>query len=62
MSASTHRRAAPTLAGLAPWWLLFVALLLCVGLHQKSFDVSVGVVSDDHPTQHPRSGEVNLVP
>lgn len=62
MSARTHRRDALTLATLAPWWLLFVSLLLCVALHQKSFDVSVGVVSDDHPKQESRSGEVNLVP
>lgn len=46
MPVSEHRRASLSLGALTPWWLLFVALFLCVALHQKSFDVSVGVVSE----------------
>lgn len=43
-----HRRTTISLGALAPWWLLFLALFLCVSLQAKSFDVAVQV-SDDRP-------------
>lgn len=43
-----HRRSTLTMATLAPWWLLFLALFVCISLQAKSYDVAVQV-SDDRP-------------
>lgn len=43
-----HRRSTITTAALAPMWLLFLALFVCVALQAKTFDVAVGV-ADERP-------------
>lgn len=41
-----HRRSTLTTATLAPLWLLFLALFVCVALQAKSYDVAVGVANE----------------
>jgi hypothetical protein len=35
-----------TLGAIAPWWLLFFLLFLCVAVQPRSYDVSVDIVSE----------------
>lgn len=41
-----HRRSTFTMAALAPMWLLFIGLFVGVAVEAKTFDVAVGVATE----------------